>query len=230
MQIGPLSFLPSGSWSLCMSTARLAVTIKAGSEGQLARADKDKKLRRRAEEGCLKMCVCVWKRALLNNRKMWVSLFMTCFGRRVFFRQTSHILCSSTNICRTPVHTPTRKVFHSEGCCRHPSSPFTVASNLLTLNNKDGQQHSHPKCTHTTLLTDHCLPFWYSLHWRASRWDAFGVAPSVGDSVSDLDSKQCCAGELNQCRGSGPGGVALYFCVRVSVVVLRKFSFTSTSI
>lgn len=45
MQIGPLSFPPSNLWSLCVLTAKLAVTIKAWSGGQLAKPDKDKKRR-----------------------------------------------------------------------------------------------------------------------------------------------------------------------------------------
>lgn len=57
MQIGPLSFPPSSSRSLCVLTARLAVTIKPGPWGQLAKPDIDKNLRKRngAQEDGLKV-------------------------------------------------------------------------------------------------------------------------------------------------------------------------------
>lgn len=43
--------LPSSPWSLCLLTAKLALAMKQGSGGQLAKRDKDKNWRKTDEAG-----------------------------------------------------------------------------------------------------------------------------------------------------------------------------------
>lgn len=90
------------------------------------------------------------------------------------------ILRCSTNISVWPLpcYPPTSEKSCSRGSLVKAAaiSPFISLSPCLICSpsiwNKDRQQHSHTKMhTYFSADSDHCLPFRYSLRWRALRWD-----------------------------------------------------------
>lgn len=194
MQIGPLSFPPANLWPLCVLTARLAATVKAGSQGQLANPDIDKKCRKR-DGAWLRRTVWTEKR----SRDVWES-------QEILFDEDvipPHVWETFSRVTRKS--------------CYHLSIHFIITGVSAHLP-YGRQQHTQNMRTYFSSDSDHCLPFRHSLRWRALRWDVTpGFAPSVGDSLSVTQTQlsQCLSGDLIWCCGRGASGVELFICLCV---------------
>lgn len=73
------------------------------------------------------------------------------------------------------IHQALRKVVpevNRKGCCCLPIHFIITLSYLLTFHMEQRQTtQPHKKHTYCSADSDHCLPFRYSLRWRALRWD-----------------------------------------------------------